>query len=161
MLNNNFTLFALKAMENSSATAINIHYLGSPTNTNWNGQIKNFFDTAFASMSQNAQGAWLMIGTDGTKVSKTDYALYAPVDEADLSFANSSVSSVTNLGDKKVYSVTITYNGAMPIEINEVGLRTNVMNTNGAYLRFLVAREVITPIPVNNGDTFTVSMAIG
>lgn len=162
MLTDNFTLFALSAMSNSTATTLAVEYIDNYQNKTWNTNIKTTFPLTFAAMSQNKGGCWIMLGSDNKEASKTDYALKSPIDESNFSYSNAVVSTASALGDKKIYSVTVTYTGNGSITIGEIGLRANVMNTNGSFIKFLCARQALdSPITVNNGDTFSVSMAIG
>ena len=97
----------------------------------------------------------LMLGTGTTLPARTDYCLASPVNESLFSV---SASSQSQTADKKIaLTQTYQYNGSGEISITEVGL---VANVNG--VQFMLARTLLdNPITVNNGDTFTVSMAIG
>ena len=105
-----------------------------------------------------------VLGSGSTSATSADYFVETPIDETNLTLASVS-STYINLGTvnaRRNLSATYTYAGTSALTINEVGLIFK--GVEGPYddSVFLIAREVLdSPITVNQGDTFTVSMVIG
>ena len=116
----------------------------------------------------------IVIGTGTSPVSRNDFVFAVNPQEA-VSESNPSTAVETytinsvqktntsrqNFDAQNILTQTMQFTGETATTITEVGLLYKCWYyKNNA--QFLLARELLsTPITVNNGDTFTVSMTIG
>ena len=94
----------------------------------------------------------LTLGSDATPATENDFQIISRI--TNVSLVSQRFEKVTS--DKYIMSATFT--ATADILISEVGFRLNLQGQPA----LLLAREVFdSPMPISNGDTFTVSMAIG
>lgn len=126
----------------------------------YNHNNKGCVDEAFTSLrafatalNNSSKGSTFILGTGTTAPQESDYCLENRV----TTFTIGSVSrDFTDTTGAMTLSAICTWTGTESA-ISEIGLVGGYDNSN-----YLLAREVLeTPITVNNGDTFTVSMVIG
>lgn len=137
--------------------------------------LKTFLTLKYSDfLSSSNGGCTFALGTSDTPATANDIVFATdptqPVSESNVStlidYTNVSITSAqitrnTSVYDGNlVYIQTYSYNGGSPLTIREVGLIMHGSYDVGG--EFFIAREVLdSPITVNNGDTFTVSMVIG
>lgn len=96
-------------------------------------------------------------GSGDTEVSPTDITITF-IDDSDIVINSVSQSTANN---RILLTADYSYNGSGAITISEIGYFmkiSTVANSKAA----LIAREVLnTPMTINSGDTFQVSMIIG
>lgn len=126
--------------------------------------LKKFVAVKKSSLA--SQKSTFIIGSGDTAESVYDYTLANEIDDTDFTIDNASVTNPTGANEtnwhdfKRTYTQTWTYNGTSEVTIKEIGL-VNMFDWNGQHF-CLNARQVLdSPITVNQGDTFTVSMTIG
>ena len=106
-----------------------------------------------------SQYSYIALGTGSTAPSRDDINLVAPVTDSD--FTVSASSKTLSADQKTILNQTYQYNGVNEVVIAELGLIASV-NYLGVGQPILMARVVLdSPVSVNNGDIFTVSMTIG
>lgn len=99
----------------------------------------------------------------GTDDSKTTQDMYCLVNElSDYSgFSVVSHSRTMSASGKVTYAQTLEYSGNSDITIKEVGYIQGVSFSSSNKSWCMFTREVISPITIKSGDTFTISMTIG
>ena len=117
-----------------------------------------------ATIGSNTKG-FFMLGTGTAPAQPTDYTLANEISD----YSNLTVDSFTNLnnqnqglGAKLIMTQNFTYSGNEELTITEIGFAINT-SVGSNYERgvVLMAREVISPITIHTGDTFSVQMTIG
>lgn len=158
MLVYNFTK-GISASINSASASANYNIIetnGTTASQSISNVLFTAIGTKFSTSTYNSGtfGTYLMIGSGDTAVTTSDTNLSTPLNEAD--FTRTAATKTFSTDGKIVLQTTFNWSGA-ETEIKEIGL---MVNWNAHYA--LLAREVLdSPITVNNGDTFTVSMVIG
>ncbi len=154
MLTQNFINSVLATT--SSPTVVDTEGV-SRSNMNPEGAL-NLYKAFFTSGS-------FVLGDGDTQASKSDINLSNSLDMSDFDAGTIQISTVATGGvTKRVFQNLFTFTGNSTTIIREVGLvYTNSWSGSGSTTAtILVAREVLdSPITVNYGDTFAVSMVIG
>ena len=118
-------------------------------------------EVSMGSFYPNGLSNWskFRFGRGDTAPTIEDYSLSDMIDSTNFKLLSSSFTII----DKDIFcaktqiTASFQYTGSSDDVINEFGL---LFENNGNL--YLIAREVLeTPITVNNGDTFTVTMTIG
>jgi hypothetical protein len=114
-----------------------------------------------SSNTQCVNCAVISVGTGTTPVTEDDTRLESPITNLTASSFVVDISEVDGK-TKATYTRIFTYTGAEDITVTEVGLYVGCYGTSTSYYYDIcLARELFTtPIPIQNGDTFTVSLAI-
>jgi hypothetical protein len=100
----------------------------------------------------------LMIGSDNTPPSPTDYALKSPI--GSLSSQAQAVEIDTTLQECRVVR-TGTYTPTTNVTLGEVALFVNVYDAGGTARKIMVARGVWdTPVTLVAGTTYTIGIAL-
>jgi hypothetical protein len=100
----------------------------------------------------------LMIGSDNTPPSPTDYALKSPI--GSLSSQSQSVEIDTTLQECRIVR-TGTFTPSTNVTLGEVALFINVYDATGASRKIMVARGVWdTPVTLIAGTTYTIGIAL-
>lgn len=171
LTNNMVTAFAtyIKAKESGPCPLKDYNGNYNPANYQSNlifDSLANF-GTVNSYKSQKLK-SWIELGSGVTAPQKSDYVL-----ESRYSFSNYSLDSVSvgfsdmaysdmTYGRKIIYTTNCTWKGSNGASICEIGLFCGDTYYSANWSVFMVAREVLnTPITVNNGDVFTVSITIG
>ena len=161
MLTNNFNRIVAWA-----ANAPNANVFKDINNEDWvaGSNFGSVFSNIFALSNKKISDtsdyySTFSIGSGETAVTANDYKLDMPIDETDFTITSNNRSYS---GSSVILTQVWTYSGNSEVTIKEIGLFTKTMNSQGTKKPCLFAREVLdSPITVNNGDTFTVSMVIG
>ena len=158
MLTKNYKKWLTHVTGDKVNTRINYKFVDGTeaTTTMANSTSLGFRDDILTTQTSTST---LYVGTGTTSASAEDFKLENIV-ETNLTAVSAHVYMTDdNLLLEKIF----TYSGAETIAITEIGLYKKVVITSsGAYKNLCFAREVLnTPIMVTNGDTFTVTMAIG
>jgi hypothetical protein len=100
----------------------------------------------------------IMIGSDNTTPSPTDYALKSPI--GSLSSQSQSVEIDTSLQECRVVR-TGNFTPSTNVTLGEVALFTNVYDASGTARKIMVARGVWdTPVTLTAGTTYTIGIAL-
>jgi hypothetical protein len=100
----------------------------------------------------------LMIGSDNTPPSPTDYALKSPI--GSLSSQSQSVEIDTTLQECRVVR-TGTFTPSTDVTLGEVAWFVNVYDATGASRKIMIARGVWdTPVTLVAGTTYTIGIAL-
>ena len=160
MLTNNFNNdICYQISPNNNSWGVKYRLYDGTLNDNAKGyamaSLRNF---GTANLDSNTQRSRIILGVGTTPTQATDYCLADEVSRTDYSLTSASLGSTSADYDNKcTFTTTCQWNGSDGTEISEVGILGNF-----SHLPLLFAREVLsTPIIVNNGDIFTVSIAIG
>lgn len=159
MLTNNLAKAFCAYSKNASISSVNynaVNYQGNTVSVNCGILGVNFankFSAARATSGNN--NSCFMLGTGDTPASVNDYSLAATIEESKFTRSTASVSIQSN--GALLFTQAFIWND-VETEIKEVGIMFEWQGHDSV----LIAREVLdSPITVNNGDTFTVSMTIG
>ena len=140
---------------------------GSPTVIDTQGVSRNNLNPtgALNLYKQIFSTGAFILGEGGGDASKSDINLTTPLDMSDFTAGTMQISPTTVGGVvKSVFQNYYTFTGNSETTIHEVGLTltTSWSGSGPDTATVLFAHEVLdSPITVNNGDTFTVSMTIG
>jgi hypothetical protein len=125
------------------------------------GSLVRAIDGALYAIRQGAIWAGspdVMIGSDNTPPSPTDYALKSPI--ASLSSQSQSVEIDTTLQECRVVR-TGTYTPSTVVTLGEVALFVNVYDVGGVARKIMVARGVWdTPVTLIANTTYTIGIAL-
>jgi hypothetical protein len=100
----------------------------------------------------------IMIGSDNTPPSPTDYNLKAPI--GSLSSQSQTIEIDTTLQECRIVR-TGTYTPSTNVTLGEVALFTNIYDTSGTARKVMVARGVWdTPVTLIGGTTYTIGIAL-
>jgi hypothetical protein len=100
----------------------------------------------------------IIIGSDNTPPSPTDYNLKAPI--GSLSSQSQSVEIDTTIQECRVVR-TGTYTPSTNVTLGEVALFINIIDTSGTARKVMVARGVWdTPVTLVAGTTYTIGIAL-
>jgi hypothetical protein len=100
----------------------------------------------------------IIIGSDNTPPSPTDYALKSPI--GSLSNQSQAVEIDTTLQECRVVRIG-TFTPSTDVTLGEVALFTNVYDASGTARKIMVARGVWdTPVTLVAGTTYTIGIAL-
>jgi len=171
MLVNNYRRWLISATGVSSAyKAQYINRAGTSIPADYQGYngaylANNYFGalTVAALDAGTAAGnSTFAFGSGDTPANANDYDLASYINDSNFTIIAHSATNSNSQGVDNVLllSQTLRYGGNSELTIKEFGLFVKMHYT--AVPTVMIAREVLdSPITVNNGDTFTVSMAIG
>ena len=125
------------------------------------GPLVTAIDGALYAIRQGSPWAGspdVMIGSDNTPPSPTDYALKSPI--GSLSSQTQSVEIDTTLQECRVVR-TGTYTPSTNIQLGEVALFVNIYDAGATARKIMVARGVWdTPVTIVAGTTYTIGIAL-
>lgn len=169
MLTNNYKLFVNRSLNYKSNVAgwgknlININ--GTTVKIDYNPNNGTFINGVFGAYTledlennkTNKSYSSIFIGTGTNDERLEDFTLESIIPDSDLVIngANDSFSE-----GKFFFTKTFTYIGVNEITINEIAFYKSLYDGLTPHT-FCLARQLIKPLTVSNGDTFTVTMVIG
>lgn len=114
------------------------------------------FKTFLSGSAGSTIGSTFIYGTGNTPVTADDYCLASPI-TIQSGYTNRSATITTDTMNFKITATMVVEWSGAETTISEIGMYYGFQDYG-----WLLAREVLdSPITVNNGDTFTVSMVIG
>ena len=115
-------------------------------------------------MGQVVEQMCVAVGSGTTNPTADDYCLEQVVNSLTVLSSTNSGNRTASYEDNYMHSCSRTYknNTNSPITISEIGAITPFKNYSGGNMgTFLFAREVITPVTIQPGATYTFSITVG
>ena len=117
-------------------------------------------NTGSFSMSSFKGNQKLVVGSGTTAPTIQDYAIESPV-SLDLISNTFSIAPSTSSNYMETIQSTFKNNGNTDVTVSEVGLYVDGNGEWSGTHTAMVAREVIPPVTIAPGKTYTFSMTIG
>ena len=112
-------------------------------------------------ISRLMTGMTLVVGSGTTEPTVNDFRLESPVSSLSVVTSSNSGNRAISYDDNFIYTLSKTFrnNTENPITITELGAYSQELPNSGGVIMY--AREVISPVTIQPGATYSFSITIG